>query len=231
MSRFLLVFFVAVSCQVTAPELSAHAREDIHATAELAQPLLPGMSAPGFSVRDVHGNPVHFDPSAMENPLVLTFYRGGWCPYCNLHLSELRHAEQELLEMGFDVWFISIDQPNVLAASLDEPELPYTLLSDSKLEATRAFGIAFHVADSTHERYLGNDIDIEAASGETHHVLPVPSTYIIGKDGIISFQYTNTDYHVRLAPGVLIAAARAHAKEYDKRLRRMRAKQKAVEKG
>ena len=210
--------------------VAADAREDIHNSAEEAQPLLPGMTVPEFNVLDVHGKPVAFKPEAMEKPLILTFYRGGWCPFCNLHLSEMRHAEKELLDMGFDVWFISIDKPEVLAASLDEPDLSYTLLSDSKLEATRAFGIAFRIPDSLHERYLGMDIDVEAASGENHHVLPVPTTYIIGKDGVISFQYTNTNYAVRLAPEVLIAAARAHTRDDDKRLRRMRAEQRAAEK-
>ena len=161
------------------------AREDIHAVAEDAQPLLPGMKAPEFKVLDVHGQEVHFDPQGMEKPLVLTFYRGGWCPYCNLALSEMRHAEKELLEMGFDVWFISIDRPGVLAESLVEPNLGYTLLSDSKLSATRAFGIAFSLDEETRLRYIRNDIDIDAASGETHHVLPGPSIYIIGSDGMI----------------------------------------------
>jgi peroxiredoxin len=208
----------------------ADGREDIHASAEEAQPLLPGMSAPAFSVLDVHGQPLHFDPSSMSKPVILTFYRGGWCPFCNLHLSEMRHIEKDLIEMGFDVWFLSIDQPEVLAESLTVPDISYTLLSDSKLEATRAFGLAFRIPDSLHERYLGMDIDVEAASGEDHHVLPVPSTYIIGSDGVINFQYTNTDYHVRLAPGVLMAAAISYLKGYDKRLRKQRAEQKAAEK-
>ena len=225
MRTAILYILALVLAAASAPLFAGDARDDIHASAEQAQPLFAGLAAPSFTVRDVRGNDVHFDPENMQQPLILTFYRGGWCPFCNLHLSEMRHAQKELQELGFDVWFISVDQPEVLAPSLDEPDLGYTLLSDSKLSATRAFGIAFTLDEETRLRYINYDIDIEAASGETHHVLPVPSTYIIGSDGIISFQYTNTDYHVRLHPDVLLAAARAYTDDADKRLRKQRKSQ------
>jgi peroxiredoxin len=195
-------------------------RSDIHADASQVQPLLPGMPAPAFEVRDAAGEPVSFDPQNLANPLVLTFFRGGWCPFCNLHLAELRHAEAELEALGFDVWFVSIDRPEALYASLQQPDLGYRVLSDAKLEATRAFGLAFRVPDELVEKYRGYGIDLEAAAGETHHVLPAPSTYLIGTDGVIRFQYTNPDYRVRLHPDVLLAAARAYKNDADARLQR-----------
>lgn len=195
-------------------------RTDIHADASEVQPLLPGMHAPAFEVRDASGAAFLFEPEKMEKPLVLSFFRGGWCPYCNLHLAEMRKTEAELKSMGFDIWFISIDKPDVLYASLDEPEIGYLVLSDSKLAATRAFGLAFQMPDELVEKYLEYDIDVEAASGETHHVLPAPSTFIIGKDGVIHFQYTNPDYKVRLHPDVLLAAAHAYLNDTDKRLQK-----------
>ncbi len=193
-------------------------REVIHASADLVQPLLAGMQAPGFSVSDVKAQPFRFIPDQLDKPVVLTFFRGGWCPYCNLHLSELRLAEKQLRDMGFNIWFISIDKPELLLASLDDPDIGYTIYSDSKLAATRAFGIAFHVDDKTIDRYRAYDIDLEKASGETHHVLPAPSTFIIGTDGIIHFSYTNPNYTVRLAPEVLLAAAKSYLADADKRL-------------
>jgi len=195
-------------------------RARIHTSADEVEPLLPGMQAPAFRVRDVRRNPVTFDPSAMTRPVIMTFFRGGWCPYCNLHLAELRLAEQELKDMGFDIWFISIDRPELLYESLEDPGIGYTVYSDARLEATRAFGIAFRVDDETVERYRGYDIDLEAASGENHHVLPAPSTFLIGADGVIRFQYTNPDYTVRLHPSVLLAAARAYQNDEDARLGR-----------
>jgi len=199
-------------------------RTRIHESAEQVEPLLPGSMAPFFQLLDAKGDPVIYTPGEMENPVILTFFRGGWCPYCNLHLSELRHAEKELTEMGFDLWFISIDQPDVLYESLNDPEIGYTVYSDSKLEATKAFGLAFRVDEDTVKRYLTYDIDLEAASGENHHVLPAPATFLIGSDGIIRFQYTNPNYKVRLHPDVLLAAARAYKNDEDQRLVRQHKK-------
>ncbi|MEE4174216.1 MAG: peroxiredoxin-like family protein [Xanthomonadales bacterium] len=197
-------------------------RTDIHAAAEDVQPLLPGMTAPAFELRTADDQPFPFDPAGMERPVVVTFFRGGWCPYCNLHLSEMRHAEARLKELGFDVWFVSMDRPGVLVESLDEPDIGYTLLSDSRLGATRGFGIAFRVEDATVERYKGFGVDLEEASGEDHHVLPAPATFIIGQDGVINFAYVNPSYDVRLAPSVLLAAAEAYREGADRRLKRNR---------
>jgi len=205
-------------------------RTDIHAAAEEVQPLLPGMRAPSFNVLDAEGNPVLFDPAGLEQPLVLTFFRGGWCPFCNLHLAEMRHAVQELQEMGFDLWFVSIDKPELLYESLEQPDIGYQVFSDAKLEATRAFGLAFRMPDDLVATYLGYGVDLEDVSGESHHVLPAPGTFIIGTDGIIQFQYTNPDYHVRLHPTVLLSAARAYRDEADQRLIRLREAQRKKEK-
>jgi len=208
--------------------LMAEARTDIHSSAQEVQPLLIGMKAPDFTVQDVENQTFRFESGAQDKPIVLTFFRGGWCPYCNLHLAELRLAEKQLKEMEFDIWFISIDSPEFLLESLDDPDIGYTLYSDSSLNATRAFGLAFRVDDKLNEKYLSYDIDLEKASGETHHVLPVPATYLIGTDGLINFAYINPDYKVRLHPDVLLAAAKAYLEDADKRLeaRRLQARNK-----
>ena len=211
----LLGFFLMASAAANA---TTDKREDIHASAAEVQPLLVGMKAPDFTVRGVDGQAFQFKSGEQAKPIVLTFFRGGWCPYCNLHLSELRLAEKQLKELGFDIWFISIDKPELLLESLDEPDIGYTIYSDSALSATRAFGLAFQVDDEMNQRLLGYDIDLERASGETHHVLPAPATYIIGADGAINFAYINPDYKVRLHPDVLLAAANAYAEDADKRL-------------
>lgn len=214
MAIVLMVFSMTV--------MAASTREDIHDSADQVQPLLAGMKAPDFTVRDVRNQAFQYQSDAQTKPVVLTFFRGGWCPYCNLHLSEMRLVEEQLKEMGFDIWFISIDKPELLFESLDDPEIAYTIYSDSSLDATRAFGLAFRVSDELNERYLGYGIDLEKASGENHHVLPAPATYIIGTDGIINFAYINPDYKVRLHPDVLLAAAKAYNEDVDKRLAQKR---------
>jgi peroxiredoxin len=211
-----LIFFLLMGFSVVG--MATDKREDIHASADQVQPLLPGMKAPDFTLRDVENQEFKFESGMQDKPIVLTFFRGGWCPYCNLHLSEMRLAEKQLKDMGFNIWFISIDKPELLLASLDDPDIGYTIYSDSSLDATRAFGLAFRVDDALNEKYLGFGIDLEKASGENHHVLPAPATYIIGTDGIINFAYINPDYKVRLHPDVLLAAARAYTEDADSRL-------------
>ena len=211
----LMVFLLMTFSTMT---LAEDKRVDIHNSADQVQPLLIGMKAPDFTVRDVENQAFSFIAEAQTKPIVLTFFRGGWCPYCNLHLSEMRLAEQQLKEMGFNIWFISIDKPELLLASLKDPAVGYTIYSDSSLGATRAFGLAFRVDDELNKLYLSYNIDLEKASGENHHVLPVPATYIIGTDGIINFAYINPDYKVRLHPDVLLAAVKAYNEDADKRL-------------
>ncbi len=195
------------------------ALSQIHDSAEQVRPILPGMSAPEVEFLDVESKPVPLDPAALEKPLVLTFYRGGWCPYCNLHLAELRTAEAELVELGFDVWFASPDRPELLAEG-DQVGLGYRLLSDSTLAAAQAFGIAFRVDPVLVARMAQGGMDINARSGQDHGALPAPATFIIGTDGVVQFSYVNPDYSVRLAPSVLLAAAKAYADGQHRRLQR-----------
>jgi peroxiredoxin len=123
-------------------------------------------------------------------------------------LGQLQKIENELLALGYRILAISPDLPENLTASVDKNSLSYVLLSDSKMEAAKAFGLAFRVDDKGYERLSGYGIDLEAASGEKHHLLPVPAVYLIGKDGIIQFQYVNPNYRVRLTPEVLLASAK-----------------------
>lgn len=201
--------------------LTAAAAAEIRPRAEDVRPLLPGMQAPAFRLLAVDGTALEFDAAKLDKPVVVTFYRGGWCPYCNLHLAELRKSEAALKEMGFEVWFISPDRPELLSQGEDS-EFGYRLFSDPELNAAQAFGIAFHVDDQTNERYLGSGIDLNRRAGAALQALPAPATFVIGEDGRIRFAYVNPDYTVRLAPAVLEAAARAYVAGADRRLRRSR---------
>lgn len=176
-------------------------------SAEEVIPLMAGMEAPEFSLPTADGSIFSFDPDHVERPIVLTFYRGGWCPYCNMHLADMRNAEKALLKMGYDVVFASMDRQEILRSNLKIEDVQYTLLSDSKATLTTAFGLAYRVSDETVARYLKNGIDLVKDSGETHHILPTPATYVIGTDGVIDFAYVNPDYSVRVHPELVVKAA------------------------
>ncbi len=206
----LLIAFLLASCVSVA---------DVPNDANDVRPLLPGTSVPDFQLQELYGEILQVQPAALSKPVVLTFYRGGWCPYCVLHLSELRTVESDLRELGFEVWFVSPDRPELLAEG-DHSEHGYRLLSDADGSAMKAFGVAFRLDEATHERYQGFGVDINERSGESSQLLPVASSFLIGTDGVIQFMYANPDYKVRLAPAVLLAAAQAHVEHTHRRLLR-----------
>ncbi len=178
-------------------------------SAEMVRPLTVGAAVPDMTLSTPDGTPFAPLTEAAKQPLVMVFYRGGWCPYCTRHLAELGQIEGELRDMGLRIVAVSPDRPEVLAESMNSHELTYRLLSDSSMVAAKAFGIAFRVDDATVEQYKGYGIDLEAAPGQKHHLLPVPAVFIIGTDGRIRFAYANSDYKVRLSVEALLEAARS----------------------
>ena len=197
--------FVSLLLAATLAAPAAHA--EIAASAEETQPLPAGVAAPSFTARNADGSDFVFDPSALERPAMLIFYRGGWCPYCNRHLAELRHVVPELEQRGMDVYFLSADSPANLASALhgDAADLDYTLLSDARLGAAEAFGLAFRIPDEYYQAAKEYGVDFEEASGETHHALPIPAAYLIDTEGTIRFGHTNPDYTQRLSADQLRA--------------------------
>ena len=191
-----------------------HADAPIAATAAEAQPLEAGDRAPSFQVRTVEGDPYRFDPAALERPVILVTFRGGWCPYCNMHLSELRHVLPQIRELGVDVLFLSGDRPGQLYRSLAEDTQQdiagrdYKILSDADAHAAIALGIAFRASDATIDRRHEKGQDIEGSSMSLHKVLPVPAVFAIGTDGRIAFAYANADYKVRVPADELLDVAR-----------------------
>lgn len=192
-----------------------HADVPVAATAGEIRPLRAGDEAPRFTVETVEGEAFNFDPQNLERPVLIIAFRGGWCPYCNMHLSELRHVVPEIDAMGVDVLFLSGDRPELLYDSLDDDTrddiagLGYTILSDAKASAAIAFGIAFRASEKTVQRRHEQGQDIEASSMALHGVLPVPSVFAIDADGQIRFAYSNADYKVRLPADELLDVAAA----------------------
>jgi peroxiredoxin len=184
---------------------------DVPVGAAAAQPLAVGDRAPAFSVQFADGKPYRFDPRLLSGPQIVIFYRGGWCPYCNMQLSDLRLVEPKLRASGFDIVFLSTDLPQLLYSSPKEKDLQYTLLSDSQLQAAEAFHIAYKLDDAAYARQLKYGVDLEKTTGTQKHELPVPSVFIIDKSGMIRFVYSNPDYTVRLGADALWNAAQPFA--------------------
>jgi len=197
-----LVLFMSLTCSMSMQY--GHADVPIAETAALAQPLAVGHAAPRFEVRTVENKPFVFDPREMERPAVLVTFRGGWCPFCNMHLSELKNVVSDIDALGVDVLFLSGDRPELLYSTLsretqdDIAGLDYTILSDADVQAAIALGVAFKASRRTIDRRIDKGQDVENSSMLRHGVLPVPAVFVVGQDGIIAFAYANPDYKVRL---------------------------------
>jgi peroxiredoxin len=173
------------------------------------RPPLLGSALPAATLRDLKGAAVELGSLLDGKPAVLVFYRGGWCPYCTLQLSQLRTVIEPLRALGYPLIAISPDSPASLTATLDKQPLPYTLLSDSDLQLIGALGIGFRVDAASIEQYQNHGIDLEAAAGKDHHVLPVPAVFVVDAAGIIQFHYVNPDYRVRVPGSLILEAARS----------------------
>lgn len=167
-------------------------------------PLLIGEKIPSVQLPDVQGQPIDLIKKVNAHPTILIFYRGGWCPFCNKHLSGIQQIEPELRSMGYQIIAISTDAPGQLSKTADKQHLTYSLLSDADLAVSKAFGLAY-VAPKNYEKTL-----IEGSNGKNvDKLLPVPSVFIIDTKGVIQFEYVNPDFMQRINPKLLLAAAGA----------------------
>ncbi|MGL1886717.1 MAG: AhpC/TSA family protein [Reichenbachiella sp.] len=149
-----------------------------------------------------------------EKPIVLIFYRGGWCPYCNVHLKELQGIEKDLTQKGYALIAVSPDKSSTLNAHKSKKSLHITMVSDSDMKLAQAFGVAFKVQKSMVKKYLDSyNIDIVRDSGKDHNLLPVPSVFVLNKSRVIQYVYTNANYKVRLSGVELLKALDAISPE------------------
>jgi peroxiredoxin len=204
----LAVLLLTVASTVPAAELAP--------SADQVRPILMGSKLPDVALRTVSGEATTLAKQVGGKPAILVFYRGGWCPYCNLQLSDLRLIEDQAKALGYQMIAISPDRPEELARTLDGTDLTYTLLSDSQANALKAFGIGFRVDDLTVAKYLTFGINLEQASGNKEHALPVPSVYIVDGEGVLQFGYSHPDYTIRIPGTVILAAAEAIALRKDR---------------
>jgi len=172
-----------------------------------------GDAVPDVTLRTEEDKQVSLRRLVSKKPAVLIFYRGGWCPFCNRHLQSLAGIEGDLNKAGAQLLAISMDKPERIKGTPDREKLHYRLLSDSDAAAAKAFGIAFKVDGATVEKYKDYGIDLEAASGRDHHILPHPAVFVADTSGMIRFAHVDPDYKARLESTKILEVARKVADE------------------
>ncbi len=181
-----------------------------HATAQLrasgieAAALQVGAMLPDVSMPDANGNQVSLRALNRQGPLVIVFYRGGWCPYCNLGLREWQRLLPEVQQAGAQLVAISPQSPDNSLSTAQKNGLAFPVLSDSALAAASAFGIGFSLAPELVEAYKANGPDLPTLNGNGRWELPVPATYLIGADGKVRFAHVEVDYRQRAEPAEVL---------------------------
>ncbi|WP_454689815.1 peroxiredoxin-like family protein [Achromobacter aloeverae] len=187
------------------------------ATAELIasgaaqKALKAGDQAPAFTLNDPEGKPVSSADLLRQGPLVVTFYRGVWCPYCNMELQALQAALPDIREAGANVVAIS---PQVAAnsrKSVRQNALEFPILSDTRNDVAAAFGLRFALQDYLVDLYKSLKNDLPAFNGDPSWTLPMPARYVIAPDGTIVYAEVNPDYTRRPDPSEMLPAIRKAA--------------------
>ena len=195
--------FAANNTQVT---------KSIAETAEQVTPLMNGQQIPAsVQVTTIDGKKLSLGQVVNNKKTILFFYRGGWCPFCNTQMGQLKKIEDKLNKLGFQLIGISTDNEQDLQKSVGKHQLNYQLLADFNSVTSQAFGLAYFASQKVTDRYLAklslkNPLQKNSA-GDERLVLPVPAIYIIDSKGLVQFNYVNPNYKVRLHEELLLKAA------------------------
>jgi peroxiredoxin len=163
-----------------------------------------GDLAPSFTLNDQDGRTVDSTALLKQGPLVLTFYRGVWCPYCNMDLSAIQAALSEIAQRGASVVAISPQTAPNSRKSARQNQLTFPILSDVGGEISAAFGLRFRLPDYLIELYKSFKNDLPAFNSEPSWTLPMPARYVVGTDGVIAYAEVNPDYTQRPDPSELL---------------------------
>ena len=167
-----------------------------------------GATAPEFTLPDARGGDVSLTALLAEGPVVLVFYRGAWCPYCNLQLSAFQRALGEIREAGATLVAVSPQTPDNSLTLAEQRALEYPVLSDTGNAVAKRYGLVYKVPDAIAETLAGLGADLSAFNGDEKHKLPAPTTFVIGQDGTIRFAAVSGDYRWRVGPEEVLAALR-----------------------
>lgn len=176
--------------------LSFCAHAQVAASATEISPILIGEKVPDLSVYDEQNKAISL-ASIFNKPTVLVFFRGGWCPYCNVHLADLAKIEDQIIALGYQIVAISPDDFENVEDLEDKLDVKYKIYSDKKAAVIQSLGIGYQASDKTQQYISG------VTKGETTKVLPVPALFVIDKNSEVLFEYLKPDITKRI-PGKLL---------------------------
>lgn len=174
-------------------------------------PLPLGATAPMFSLPNATNNVISLDKLLSENKaIILTWYRGGWCPFCNIALHALTESNDEFIKLGARLVALTPETPDESLTTVEKNNLKFDVLSDVGSKVADKFGVAFEVTNIVRDTYKSlNIVDFENANGNTIGApiyLPAPATFVLDKNGKLVYCFANKDYTKRAEPADIIKA-------------------------
>lgn len=164
-----------------------------------------GDKAPDFTLPDALGGDVTLSELLKEGPVVLVWYRGGWCPYCNIHLHALQQALPEFNKAGAELVAISPELPDNSISTKDKNNLAFHVLSDVQNKVGKVYNVVYTLPDFIAARY-NKTFDLMKYNGDDSNELPLSAAYVIAQDGTITFAFLDADYRNRAEPADLLKA-------------------------
>lgn len=192
MKKLFFIVLVAITTVTNAQNAIPKSATDI-------APLLIGEKIPNIILKTSENTDVQISDLLKKKKTVLVIYRGGWCPYCNLHLQALAEAEKEILDLGYQIIAVSPDAPANLKITEEKDKVKYILLSDSKGELIKAIGIAYEAPEN-----YKSTINVHS-NGVNTSLLPVPSVFVVNPESDILFEYISPDFKQRITTELLVS--------------------------
>ena len=190
-------------------ETMSKATADLASSGIIDRSLKVGAKAPDFELPDPTGQRVKLSTLLANSPVVLNFYRGEWCPYCNLEIRAFQQLLPDFQQAGAQVVAISPELPNNSLTMQEKHDLSFPVLSDVGNVVARDYGLVFSLDASLRPLYQGFGIDIVGRNGDESYDLPVPATYVVDSTGTVRYAYANADYTLRAEPADVLAAVKA----------------------
>ena len=180
------------------------AKEDLSASFDTSQVIRIGEHLPSFSLPDATNNQVSSSDLLKKSALLITFYRGGWCPYCNLTLAELQKHVGEYAAKGVQFVAISPELPDISLTTTEKLDLKFLVLSDIGLAYARQLGIVFKQDEAVREPFKIAGIDLKKSNGNDTFELPVPVTLLVDQNGVVRNRFLDADFTKRLEPSTAL---------------------------
>ncbi|VEP15039.1 Peroxiredoxin [Hyella patelloides LEGE 07179] len=190
----------------TIKSVMAKATTDLINTKIAENSLSTGQKIPDFTLPNALGKEISLNSLLAKGAVVISFYRGGWCPYCNLELRALQEILPQIEAKGATLVAISPETPDHSLSTKEKNELSFEVLSDRANIVAKQLGLVFTLPESLRPIYSNFGIDIPAYNDDFTFELPLPATYVVAADGTVIYSFAHADYTQRLDPQEIINA-------------------------